>query len=130
MRGALGRFGPRIDAAYCLGLLSAGDVADLRVIQEIRNDFAHELHGLSFDSPEVQEKCGRLREMGVIGPDRVQAPGVARNRFIVSVVLLAQRIASAAEAAKHQQRNIGPLYKLAKMVLGGVETPTEPKPEP
>jgi hypothetical protein len=105
-------------------------VADLRVIQEIRNDFAHELHGLSFDSPEVQEKCGRLREMGVIGPDRVQAPGVARNRFIVSVVLLAQRIASAAEAAKHQQRNIGPLYKLAKMVLGGVETPTEPKPEP
>jgi hypothetical protein len=45
-------------------------------------------------------------------------------------VLLAEGIASAAEAAKHQQRKIGPLYRPAKMVLGGVEIPTETEAEP
>lgn len=127
MRGALGSFGARIDAAYCLGLLSAGDVADLREIQQIRNDFAHELHGLSFDSPGVQERCARLHGIGSLGLEvPLLPPSVARNRFIVAVVVLANRIAMTALAAKHHQRTIGPPYKPVKLVLRGVEIPPVP----
>ncbi|MFL6263411.1 MAG: hypothetical protein ACJ76Y_27265 [Thermoanaerobaculia bacterium] len=41
MQGPLGNFGPKIRIAYLLGLLSPEEAADLDILRELRNDFAH-----------------------------------------------------------------------------------------
>jgi DNA-binding MltR family transcriptional regulator len=53
----LGTFGARIQIAYCLGLLTVDEYRDFKIVQEIRNAFAHQLHGISFSDPWVTAKC-------------------------------------------------------------------------
>ena len=56
----LGTFGSRIGAAYCMGLISQDAYHDLHIVREIRNKFAHELHGLSFSDTWVKNRCAEL----------------------------------------------------------------------
>lgn len=57
----LGSFGARIRAAYCLGLLDKDLYAILSNIKKVRNSFAHELHGLTFEDQTIASVCGVLR---------------------------------------------------------------------
>src|SRR6266545_1394404 len=52
----LGPFGARIRAAYCMGLIAKEEFQDLKLIEAIRNEFAHQLHGLSFDEASIASK--------------------------------------------------------------------------
>ena len=56
----LGSFGARVIAAYCLGLISEDEYHDLRRIQRIRNELAHELD-LSFTDQSIKDKCDKLK---------------------------------------------------------------------
>ena len=69
--GALGSFAARIRVAYCLGLLTRDLFDTLTIVREIRNAFAHQLHGLSFATPSIAKKCDKLRST-VRGSDYVQ----------------------------------------------------------
>jgi mannitol operon repressor len=64
----IGAFGVRIRLSYCLG---ADDRAKLVLIKDIRNRFAHQLHGLSFDSPGVAAQCERLKGLLDYHPPQV-----------------------------------------------------------
>jgi len=57
----LGHFESRISASYCMGLISKNEHHDLQIIRGIRNEFAHELHGLSFSNARVRDKCSALQ---------------------------------------------------------------------
>ena len=59
--GALGSSSARADLAYCLGLLSRDEWHDLGVIRKIRNRFAHEHSGLSFDDSRIADQCRALK---------------------------------------------------------------------
>jgi hypothetical protein len=52
--GPFATFSAKITAAFCAGWLDADVYHDLRVIQKIRNKFAHQIHGLSMESPSVR----------------------------------------------------------------------------
>jgi DNA-binding MltR family transcriptional regulator len=56
------QFAMKIQLAYCLGLIPMEDYEDLTLIKEIRNQFGHGLHGLSFDEPGITEKCNWFRK--------------------------------------------------------------------
>jgi hypothetical protein len=56
----LGSFGARISIAYCLGMMPKNVYHDLNLIKDIRNGFAHHLHGLSFANEWVVHKCHEL----------------------------------------------------------------------
>jgi hypothetical protein len=57
----------KIVLAYRLGLVSAQFRRDLHVIRRIRNDFAHNVHGCSFDATPVRARVSELgRSSGVI----------------------------------------------------------------
>lgn len=60
----IGSFGARIRLAYCLGLVARSLFGVLTTIKAIRNAFAHQLHGLSFDSPNIARDCEKLRTSG------------------------------------------------------------------
>ena len=89
----LGSFGSRIRVAYCLGLLDDNEYHDLKIIQDVRNAFAHELHGLTFADPWVAQRC---RELMLItrGVDRsVYANDAPRNIFLHTVADLVAAMA-------------------------------------
>ncbi len=61
-------FGARIRVAYALGLVSADESHDLRVIQAVRNYFAHNLH-VTFEAAEVKQQLAGLRLLARLLPD-------------------------------------------------------------
>ena len=56
----LGSLAARIDAALGVELISRSMARDLHLIRKIRNDFAHEPRGRSFESEEIRS---RVREL-------------------------------------------------------------------
>jgi hypothetical protein len=56
----LGAFAARIDAALGVELISRTMARDLHLIRKIRNDFAHQPRGRSFQSEEIKS---RVREL-------------------------------------------------------------------
>lgn len=56
----LSTFSSRINIAYSLGLLTKSEYNDLNRVRHIRNEFAHSLHGLTFDEARIQDRCRSL----------------------------------------------------------------------
>jgi hypothetical protein len=56
----IGTFATRIRMASTLGLLHPDQSHDLRILKDIRNAFAHDFEGISFDSPDIKSQCGKL----------------------------------------------------------------------
>lgn len=58
---AIDTFSKKIRLAYGLGLLREEEYNDLEIIRDIRNDFAHKLHGLSFETQSIKDKSFNLK---------------------------------------------------------------------
>lgn len=56
----LGTFSARIEMAYRIGLISVRFARDLHLVRRIRNDFAHNIHGASFDDTRVRQRIAEL----------------------------------------------------------------------
>lgn len=95
-------FGSRIKLCYALGLISEDEYADLQVILQVRNVFANEMRGVSFEDAEIKALCRSLHM-----PDRVMLPAEdrsARNLFVFATALLAQTIMLRTADAASQRR--------------------------
>jgi len=81
----LGTFSSRILAAFCLGLISDQELRELQLIRKIRNEFAHQTHGLAFEDQKVASLCANLSDRM---PDAVEH-GITmtpRLRFVNAVI--------------------------------------------
>jgi len=58
--GPFGSYASRVRACYCLGLVSEIVAADLKLIGNIRNRFAHEIR-VNFSDPKICQMCQKLR---------------------------------------------------------------------
>jgi len=56
----IGTFSSRITLAYAIGLITSEEAKDLHRMREIRNRFAHRLHGLSFATQAIRDSCGNF----------------------------------------------------------------------
>ncbi|MCY2952357.1 MAG: MltR family transcriptional regulator [Planctomycetota bacterium] len=90
-------FGARTHLAYCLGLLGKDIYHDMNMIREIRNDFAHR-QPTTFEQAEIGGKCQGLQAIKVMMPDDGCS---CRERFIVSVVLIANHLVIMIESMRH-----------------------------
>lgn len=86
----IGDFSARINLAFALGFLTKSELRDLGLIRRIRNEFAHELHGLNFLSDGIANRCLELEACESISYFSELTP---RDRFVTSIVLLANWIA-------------------------------------
>lgn len=90
-QGGLASFSARISVAYAVGLISLPVASDLHLVRRIRNDFAHELMGLSFNTPAIADRVRELRILQGLQSDRggpVPLSDDPRIRFNVAVTLL------------------------------------------
>ncbi len=58
----LGTFSSRIKAGFALGLLSETQYRDLDLVRKIRNEFAHNWEGCSFEKPNIKDWIASMSE--------------------------------------------------------------------
>lgn len=112
--GALGSFAARIELAFALGMISDAERADLELVREIRDAFAHDdEYSLDFGTLSVAELCFRLRHSREFfdgsdaGDDPPPFPWLdesranPRLRFEITVSFIRQAIVYRASRAAH-----------------------------
>ena len=114
-KGALGSYGIRCDIAYSLSIVSKIIFKDLKIIGEIRNLFAHSHLELSFGSKKVIELTNKLENIDMLKYthiwQKVENPTSedlyvnSRTRFVLSLVLIHQRIMVTGLGFKHTPMN-------------------------
>jgi hypothetical protein len=62
----LRNFKAMIELAYRIGLISSNLYRDLNIIRDIRNDFAHDIEGCSFENRSVKNRVGELMKSSTI----------------------------------------------------------------
>ena len=55
LNGPLSSFSAKIDAAYCLGWIDSTLFHDINLVRQIRNKFAHKLHGITLESSKIRD---------------------------------------------------------------------------
>jgi hypothetical protein len=85
----LSAFGARIKLAFALGLLTPWEFHDLQAIQDIRNAFAHQLHGRSFANPDIAARCADLKMPKFLIDYLAEDEAPPRNLFQLSVISIA-----------------------------------------
>ena len=65
--GPLATFSAKIDLAYLLGIYGAPQRSILHAIRNIRNEFAHNLTPLTFESQKISAMCATLYEPALMG---------------------------------------------------------------
>ncbi|HEV7281994.1 MAG TPA: DUF4145 domain-containing protein [Pirellulaceae bacterium] len=83
--GPLGSFSARIDFAYALGLLPPKMHADLHLIRRIRNEFAHTMAPITFETSPNKERCFELFYVW-------KAEATPRARYIAACMAALARI--------------------------------------
>ena len=89
----LSSFGARISTAYCLGLISKNEYNDLLTIKKIRNKFAHEMHGYTFDDQKIIDWCKDLKLAREITEVDSHINNSHPSLFLLSVFQLTNRLA-------------------------------------
>ena len=97
----LGSFGARIRAAYCLGLISRESFESLKLIKDVRNAFAHQLHGLTFDDKAIAAACKKLRALQPIKSRFTQTP---RQMYVTSAIFVLMDVSVRALTILNQRR--------------------------
>lgn len=99
-------FSARVRMAYSLGFLAPTEKGDLELIRKTRNDFAHELHGLSFESAGIADRCSQLE--GAKLYERLGLELDARTRYVFTVMSLATWIALRRIGIREGRRSLCP----------------------
>jgi mannitol operon repressor len=88
----LGTFSARISMCYVLGLITSAEKHDLNLIREIRNEFAHREHGITFTESRIIGLCGSLNSRRE--PITVEKMGgyPPRQRFNDAVLFTAMQL--------------------------------------
>lgn len=77
----LGTFSAKIKLVYCMGWIGANLRADLDRVRSIRNDFAHNRSGLTFETNSIKDRCSQLYTIRVHNQFSVSAVVTAREAF-------------------------------------------------
>ena len=56
----LGTFGSRIKAVYAFGMVTDDQFKDMEILRKVRNHFAHNWEGVSFERNDIQALIGQL----------------------------------------------------------------------
>jgi len=88
----LGSFGARIKTAYCLGLISKLEYNDLKLKKNIRNRFAHILHGYSFDDKEILKWCDNLQTPEIFKDAFQSIVETHRDKYVFTVSILSTQL--------------------------------------
>ena len=98
----LGTFSSRIKATFAVGLIDAHERAECDLIRKVRNEFAHQPHGITFADPKIEALCDRLQSD--LPGGREAHVGKPRSVFVNAVILTVLRLTYRAEHVALERR--------------------------
>jgi Mannitol repressor. len=95
----------KINLAYYLGLLGQNEFDDLKLIKNIRNDFAHSFEGINFETQRIKDKCLLLKTLKSTKPpkDAMDSIKNVKTFFQINTTLLASILYAHIEEIKHTE---------------------------
>lgn len=75
----LGTLGARVKAGYSFGLLTRDQYKDIEILRKIRNEFAHNWEGVSFERQDIR---ARLKELSCYTLDGKPIEGGSREKLV------------------------------------------------
>lgn len=110
----LSSFSSRISTAYCLGLISSDQYDDLILVRNIRNEFAHGMHGLSIDDPHIVKWCNELKI-----PKKISVETASHwFTFLTAIAMLASQLAIRAKGISERRLTVPQGFTLTTVVKG------------
>jgi DNA-binding MltR family transcriptional regulator len=104
--GSLSSLFTKATLAYCLGLITKRQLADLKAMNRLRNHLAHRLQGSSFNDPVLTDKLLWLEGYRhVMTADQADSP---RKQFNVAVSVLAYALTNASMTIEHRSEAKAP----------------------
>jgi hypothetical protein len=83
--GIIGGMSSEILMAFALKLISEDQYRDFKLINDIRNVFAHTLHRVDFNNEDIKADCKKLK---TFNPRTVDAPKNAKEKYIQTILYL------------------------------------------
>jgi hypothetical protein len=127
----LGAFSAKIRLAHALGLLLAEEYADLLLINDIRNAFAHSLHrDVDFANPHIAADCAKLGYTKLFPrpPDDLPISAKPRDLFLDTVRRIFLQFKKTSDEKSAFDTAIDRLYsQLAQGSDSGVRAPSRHK---
>lgn len=99
---ALGTFSSRIKATFAFALIDRHERGECDTIRKVRNEFAHQAHGLTFNDPKILALCDKLQSD--LPGGREAHVGKPRFVFINAVILTVMRLTYRAERVAAERR--------------------------
>lgn len=81
----LGTLSARLLACYSLGLVEKNEFTEMEIIRKVRNQFAHNWEGVSFESQSIKDLVATLPWRG---PDEYEENTTSKDRFVTAVSML------------------------------------------
>ena len=88
--GPLSTFAAKIDIAEAFGIIDNRTAELMRVVKNVRNEFAHSSEGVDLDAPQLARACAKLPE----AHDRIPAEG-NMAKFMTALMLATDGIITA-----------------------------------
>jgi mannitol operon repressor len=85
----LGTFSARLDASYALGLINDFEHSECHLIRKVRNEFAHRIHGTTFNDEKISKVCDKLKSD--LPGGKAKFKGDFRYMYINAVIMMAVR---------------------------------------
>jgi DNA-binding MltR family transcriptional regulator len=84
----------KINIAYHLGLLEKNEFEDLKLIKNIRNDFAHSFETINFETQRIKDKCLQLKMLISTNPPKDAMDSIKNTKtfFQINTTLLASKL--------------------------------------
>jgi hypothetical protein len=83
----VGTFSSRIDACLSMGLIDQFEYEEITLIRKVRNEFAHGLHGTTFQTEPIPGLCSSLKSPLPEGADYpTTSPRFRYTNAVVSIV--------------------------------------------
>jgi DNA-binding MltR family transcriptional regulator len=81
----------KINIANHLGLINKNEYEDLKIIKNIRNDFAHSFETINFETQRIKDKCIRLKTLTSTNPPKDAMDSIKNTKtfFQINTTLLA-----------------------------------------
>lgn len=106
--GPIGAFGVRVGLSYALGLIDTPTYRDLRLIQKIRNRFAHVSTDIDFTDNKIQGMCASLEIPQWVGDPEDVDPDSPRGKYFSGVRGILYHITTEATRIRREGRRVLP----------------------
>ena len=96
-------FGAKIDLSYHIGLINKTEYEDLKLIKKIRNNFAHSIKGINFETESIKDRCLQLQTLNKTNPPQVVFDNIKniKTLFQINTTMLASILFAKTEEIKH-----------------------------